>query len=69
MQFSASMFGFSTPLSPSQQSADALALLSDSSFASGMTSAVITDQGGDTLTLASVTLATLKAHLADFKFT
>jgi hypothetical protein len=69
LQFSASMFGFSTPTSPSQQATDAQALLSDSSFASGTTSTVITDQGGDTLTLNGITIAALQAHLPDFKFT
>ena len=69
LQLSASMFGFATSTSQKQQIADARALLSDSSFVSGTTNTVTTDQGGDLLTLNGVTLATLKAHLADFKFT
>jgi hypothetical protein len=69
LQFSASMFGFMTPASQSQQTADAHALLNNSSFVSGTTNTVITDQSGDTLTLNGVALTTLKAHLADFKFT
>ena len=64
LQFSHTMFGFS---STATQTADAQALLS--SFASGTTNTTITDLQGDTLTLNGVTIATLKANLADFKFT
>ena len=64
LQFSHTMFGFS---STATQTADATALLNQ--FASGTTNTVITDQAGDTLTLTGVTIATLKANLADFKFT
>ena len=64
LQFSASMFGFS---STATQTADAKALLSN--FASGTTNTTITDPQGDTLTLNGVTIATLQANLADFKFT
>ena len=66
LQFSASMFGFS---STPTQTADAHALLNNSSFVSGTTNTVITDQSGDTLTLTGVAITTLKAHLADFEFT
>ena len=58
LQFSASMFGFS---STSSQTADARALLN--SFATGTTNTTITDLQGDSLTLNGVTIATLKAHL------
>ena len=64
LQFSASMFGFS---STATQTADAQALLSN--FASGTANTTITDLQGDTLTLNGVTIATLQANLADFKFT
>jgi hypothetical protein len=64
LQFSRSMFGFSS--GPSQ-TADAQALLR--SFATGTTNTTITGLQGDTLTLNGVTIATLKANLADFKFT
>jgi hypothetical protein len=68
LQFSASMFGLSSK-QPSKDY-DAMHLLNNSSFASGTTNAVvITDQGGDTLTLNGVTLLTLKNNLADFNFT
>ncbi len=63
LQFSASMFGFSATAS---QTADAQALLNN--FATGTTNTTITDLQGDTLTLSGITIATLKAHLADFKF-
>ena len=66
LQFMKSMFGFS---STPTQTADAQALLSNPNFASGTTNATITDLEGDTLTLNGVTIATLKANLADFKFT
>ncbi|HKI15477.1 MAG TPA: hypothetical protein VKA12_10835 [Roseiarcus sp.] len=58
------MFGFS---STAKQTADAQAMLSK--FASGTANTAITDLEGDTLTLNGVTIATLQAHLADFKFT
>ena len=64
LQFSLTMFGFS---STATQAADAQALLS--SFASGTANTTITDLKGDTLTLNGVTIATLEANLADFKFT
>ena len=64
LQFSASMFGFS---SNSSQTADAHALLGK--FVTGTTNTTITDLQGDTLTLNGLTIATLKANLADFKFT
>ena len=59
LQFSKSMFGFSSTAS---QTADAQALLSN--FASGTTNTTITDLQGDTLTLNGVTIATLQANLA-----
>jgi len=65
LQFSLAMFGFST----ATQTADAKALLSNPKFASGTANTTITDLEGDTLTLNGVTIATLQAHLADFKFT
>jgi hypothetical protein len=64
LQFMKSTFGFS---STATQTADANALLSK--FASGTANTTITDLGGDTLTLNGVTIATLEANLADFKFT
>jgi hypothetical protein len=64
LQFNKSMFGFS---STATQTADAKALLSN--FATGTTNTTITDLQGDTLTLNGVTIATLQANLADFKFT
>jgi hypothetical protein len=64
LQFSKSMFGFS---STATQTADAKALLSN--FATGTTNTTITDLAGDSLTLNGVTVATLQANLADFKFT
>jgi hypothetical protein len=66
LQFMKSMFGFS---STATQTADAQALLSNPKFASGTANTAITDLQGDTLTLNGVTIATLKANLADFKFT
>jgi hypothetical protein len=64
LQFSASMFGFS---SGSSQTADAQELLS--AYASGTTNTVITDLDGDTLTLNAKSIATLQNNLRDFKFT
>jgi hypothetical protein len=64
LQFSDSMFGFS---SSSSQTADAHALLSN--FASGTTNTTITDRQGDTLTINNHSIATFENNLQDFKFT
>ncbi len=66
LQFMKSMFGFS---STALQTADAQALISNPRFAYGTANTTITDLQGDTLTLNGVTIATLQANLADFKFT
>jgi len=67
LQFSASMFGFSSPSSQSQQTADAQALLSN--HASGRTNTTITDLQGDTLTINHHAISTFQNNLQDFKFT
>jgi hypothetical protein len=64
LQFSDSMFGFS---SGSSQTQDAHELLSN--FASGTTNTTITDLQGDMLTIDNHSIATFKNHLQDFKFT
>ncbi len=64
LQFSDSMFGFS---SGSSQTRDAQELLSN--FASGTTNTTITDLQGDMLTINNHSIATFKNHLQDFKFT
>ena len=64
LQFSDSMFGFS---SSSSQTADAHALLSN--FASGTTNTTITDLQGDTLTINNHSIQTFENNLQDFKFT
>ena len=64
LQFSDSMFGFS---SGSSQTQDAHELLSK--FASGTTNTTITDLQGDTLTINNHSIASFKNHLQDFKFT
>src|SRR5271165_3906503 len=63
LQFSASMFGFST----SSQTADAQALLSN--YASGTTNTSITDPQGDALTINNHSISTFQSNLQDFKFT
>jgi hypothetical protein len=70
LQFSTSMFRglpYSHPATQRQQAADALALLNHHAF--GTANTTITDRYTDTLTLDGVAIATLKAHLGDFKFT
>jgi hypothetical protein len=64
LEFSDSMFGFS---SGSSQTHDAHELLTK--FASGATNTIITDLQGDTLTINNHSIATFKNHLQDFKFT
>jgi hypothetical protein len=65
LQFSASMFGFST----SSQTADAQALLSN--YASGTTNTTISvpDPQADTLTINNHSISTFQNNLQDFKFT
>ncbi len=63
LQFSASMFGFST----TSQTADAQALLSN--YASGTTNTTITDPQGDALTINNHSISTFQNNLQDFKFT
>ena len=65
LQFSASMFGFST----TSQTADAQALLSN--YASGTTNTTISvpDPQGDTLTINNHSISTFQNNLQDFKFT
>ena len=67
LQFSASMFGFSPPVSQSQQTADAQALLNN--YASGTTNTIITDPQGDALTINNHSVSTFQNNLQDFKFT
>jgi hypothetical protein len=64
LEFSDSMFGFS---SGSSQTHDAHELLSK--FASGTTNTTITDLQGDTLTINNHSISTFEKHLQDFKFT
>jgi hypothetical protein len=64
LEFSDSMFGFS---SGSSQTHDAHELLSK--FASGTTNTTITDLQGDTLTINHHSIATFEHNLKDFKFT
>ncbi len=63
LQFSASMFGFST----TSQTADAQALLSN--YASGTTNTTITDPQGDALTVNNHSVASFQNNLQDYKFT
>ena len=67
LQFSASMFGLSPPLSQSQQTADAQYLLNF--YATGTINTAITDQSGDWLTVNNHATSTFQNNLADFKFT
>ena len=66
LQFSASMFGFSSTQS---QTADAQTLLSN--FASGTTNTLISvpDPQSDTLTINNHAISTFQHNLEDFKFT
>jgi len=64
LQFSRSMFGFSTGQSQTQDAQDLL-----NNFASGTTNTTITDLQGDTLTINNHSIATFKNNLQDFKFT
>jgi hypothetical protein len=64
LEFSRSMFGFS---SGSSQTQDAHELLNK--FASGTTNTTITDLRGDTLTINNHSIASFNNHLQDFKFT
>ncbi len=64
LQFETSMFSYLT--SGMNQSAEAAALLSHATSSAGNT--IISDSFGDSLTLQSVSVATLNGNLGDFKF-